>query len=64
MALKKRINSKQLLKRLNDQKSDRQKITLYLSRQLYDQLKANSGEIAPSQVIEELIKEFLFDLKK
>lgn len=62
MKTRKKVNSKALLKRLQEQKSDRQKITLYLSRSLYEDLKKHSGEVAPSQVIEELIKEFLEDL--
>lgn len=58
-----RIDSKKVLKRLQAQKNDREKITLYLSRQLYEQLRESSGSVAPSQVIEELIKEFLAGLK-
>lgn len=60
----KKVDSKKLIKRLKDQKTDRQKITLYLSRPLYEELKKSSQGIAPSQVIEELIREFLEDLKK
>jgi hypothetical protein len=59
----KKITSRQVIKRLTAQKSDRQKITLYLSRKLYEQLKLNCGDFAPSQVIEELIREFLAGLK-
>ena len=61
----KKVNSHEVMKRLSDQKSDRQKITLYLSRKLYEELKDTCGEkFAPSQVIEELIRDFLAGLKK
>ena len=64
VTMKAKVNSKRVMKRLADQKSDRQKITLYLSRGLYEDLKDSCGEFAPSQVIEELIRDFLTGLKK
>ena len=63
--MKTKVDSKAVMKRLADQKSDREKITLYLSRSLYDDLKDTCGkDYAPSQVIEELIRDFLAGLKK
>lgn len=64
MTTRKKVDSQKLLKRLKDQKSDRQKITLYLSRELYEELKKKGGDIAPSQIIEELIRDFLEGLGK
>lgn len=60
----KKVDSQKLIKRLKEQKTDRQRITLYLSRNLYEDLKKSSQGVAPSQVIEELIKEFLQGLEK
>lgn len=60
----KKVNSQNVMQRLVEQKSDRQKITLYLSRKLYEELKENCDGFAPSQVIEELIRDFLSGLKK
>ncbi len=56
---KKKIDSRKIIQKLERQKSDRQKITLYLSRQLYEDLRKKCKDVAPSQVIEELIKEFI-----
>ncbi|MCB0349723.1 MAG: hypothetical protein KDD38_00985 [Bdellovibrionales bacterium] len=59
---KKKIDSHKIMKRLESKKSDRQKITLYLSRQLYEDLKKKCRDVAPSQIIEELVREFIAGL--
>ena len=66
MKRKPKVNAKRIMEKLHGQKSDRKKITLYLSRKLYEELKARTEteHIAPSQIIEELIKAFLEDLDK
>lgn len=51
------IDSKKILQNLS-RKTDRERVSLYLSRSIYDEFKSNCGEISASQVIEELMKTF------
>jgi hypothetical protein len=43
--------------------ADRASITLYLSQSTYQDFKAVCGDISPSRVLEELMKEFVQDAK-
>lgn len=60
---KQKVNRRGILKKLQDQKSDRGKVTLYLSRQLMGDFKKQCGDFSPSQVIEELMREFIANSK-
>jgi hypothetical protein len=44
--------------------ADRQRTSLYLSRALMDGFRAACGTIAPSRVLEELMREFIESAKK
>lgn len=60
-----KIDGKQLLERLAAaEKSDRGRITLYLSKTLYEDFKKGCGKVPVSVVIEEMMREFLKSLKK
>jgi hypothetical protein len=59
------IDGKEILARLAAaKKTDKDKVTLYLSRSLYRSFKDMCGEIPASVVIEELMKEFLDSTKR
>lgn len=53
-----KIDGKQILKKLSV-KSDRNRITLYLSKSLYEEFKDHCNDVTPSQVIEELMRQFI-----
>jgi hypothetical protein len=59
-----KIESKALIKRLEDQKHDRKKITLFLSGALFEKFKKSCGDFSASQVMEELMREFIAGAKK
>ena len=64
--MKKSINAKKVLKKVREEKSDRQKVTVYLSKSKYDEFKAvceNEG-LATSKVFEEIISSFLESNRK
>ena len=59
------IDGRNILRRLSiSKKSDRERVSLYLSHGLYKEFKKNCDEISPSQVMEELMREFLNSLPK
>ena len=53
-----KINGQEILKKLSV-KSDRTKTTFYISKSLYEEFKRHCGEIASSQVLEELMRQFV-----
>ena len=57
-----KIEGKKLLERLAKEQSDRTKVSLYLSKRLYDDFKKACGKVAASQVMEELMRQFLASL--
>ena len=61
-----KIDGKAILNRLNAEKGDRKKISLYLSESIYGQFKKEcvKQDLSASVVMEELLKEFLGSLKK
>ncbi len=54
-----KINKQRVLKRLVARKSDRKATTLYLSRSLYERFQKACGEHSASEVMEEMMREFL-----
>jgi hypothetical protein len=58
-----KVEGKKILEKLERQKSDRQKVTLYLSKTKYDVFRKACGDVAPSQVIEELMVQFTQSVK-
>lgn len=58
-----KIDGKKILKDLEKEKSDRQRVTLYLSQNLYSDFRKNCGSVAPSQVIEKLMAQFVESVK-
>jgi hypothetical protein len=59
-----KIDGKKILQKLSQEKSDRQKVTLYLSKGLFEEFKKGCGDIAASQVVEELMRQFNESVKK
>jgi hypothetical protein len=39
--------------------ADRTRMSLYLSQSIFNEFKSSCGDVAPSRVIEELMKEFI-----
>ena len=44
--------------------SDRKTMSIYLSESVFEDFKKACGDLAPSRVLEELMKEFVEDIKK
>ncbi|MBF0366479.1 MAG: hypothetical protein HQK50_12980 [Oligoflexia bacterium] len=55
--MKNEINSKKILDDLG--KTDKERVTLYLSKRLYSEFKKACGDIAASRVVERLIEDFM-----
>lgn len=59
------FDGKAILKRLaGTRRDDRMKISLYLSKSLYVSFKAICNDIPASQVMEELMREFIESTKR
>lgn len=58
-----KIDGKEILKKLSV-KSDRARTTLYLSKSVYADFKKHCADVAPSQVVEELMKQFVASTPK
>ena len=56
--MRSKLDGKQILKKLSV-KSDRNRTTLYLSKSLYEDFKKHCDDVTPSQVIEELMRQFI-----
>lgn len=56
------LNAKALIDRLQTE-DDREKVSLYLSKSLYEKFKKSCGKASASRVMEELMKDFLENLK-
>lgn len=63
MAIDVRIDAQEILDKLTLEE-DREKVSLYLSRALYERFKRACGSAPASRVMEELMKRFLDDLTK
>jgi len=60
-----KIDGKAMLKKLADAKGDRKKVSLYLSKSLYEAFKESCGEkVSASETMEELMRTFIESLKK
>ena len=59
-----KVDGKQLLKKLKSDKSDRGKVNMYLSKGLYEDFKKCCGDVPASQVMEELMRQFIESVKK
>jgi len=55
----KKVNSKKILKKAKEQESDRERVTLYLSKRIYADFRKVCAleEVAPSKVIELFMEE-------
>ena len=59
------VDGKQILEELaKGVKEDRQRVSLYLSKAVYNDLRKSCGKVAPSLVVEKLIEQFLASLRK
>ncbi|MDZ4662967.1 MAG: hypothetical protein SGJ18_15245 [Pseudomonadota bacterium] len=63
MTIEARINANKILDKLSLEE-DREKVSLYLSRSLYERFKKVCGSAPASRVMEELMKSFMEDLSK
>ena len=61
----KKVNSNKIIKELKKEKSDRGRVTLYLSRSLFDDFskKCKKEDVAASAVMEKLMQQFINSLK-
>lgn len=58
------MDAKAILGRLAaSQRGDRTKVSLYLSKKLYDDFRRSCGDISASTVMEELMREFIASAK-
>jgi hypothetical protein len=54
------IDGKKILEKLAAaRKEERGRVTLYLSKAIYEEFRARCGDIPPSVVLEELLREFV-----
>ena len=54
-----KVNGNEILRRLSQgKKDDRTKVSLYLSKSLYEQFRKACGDVPASQVMEELMRLF------
>ncbi len=58
------IDGSKILAKVKANKSDRKNVTLYLSEAVYKKFQAACGELSASEVLEELLKEFIATSKK
>jgi predicted Zn-dependent protease with MMP-like domain len=58
-----RIDPQEILEKLSLEE-DRKKISLYLSRTVYERFKSACGSAPASRVMEELMKEFIVGVKR
>lgn len=56
------MNAKRILDKLTLE-DDREKVSLYLSKSLYEKFKRVCGAAPASRVMEELMKDFIEDLR-
>lgn len=63
MTIEARIDAQKILDKLSLEE-DREKVSLYLSRKLYERFKKACGTAPASRVMEELMKSFMEDLTK
>jgi hypothetical protein len=56
--MKAKIDRKEILKKLAV-KSDRTRTTFYISKSLYEEFKKSCDSVPPSQVLEELMRQFI-----
>lgn len=58
------IDAKKTLQKLRGEETKKGKVTLYLDRELYSHFKKTCDDVAPSRVIEELMRDFVQSAKK
>ncbi len=63
MAIEAKIDAQKIIEKLSLEE-DREKVSLYLSRKLYERFKRACGTAPASRVMEELMKSFVEDLSK
>jgi len=57
------VDAKRTLNKLRGEETKRGKVTLYLDKELYRRFKKACSEVAPSRVVEELMRDFLKSAK-
>ena len=57
------MDAKKTIEKLKGE-ADRARMSLYLSQTIFNEFKTLCGEISPSRVMEELMKEFIKDSLK
>ncbi len=55
----KKVNRKDILSKLKSEGKDKKKVTFYLSESLYKEFQKACDGVPASQVIEELMKDFI-----
>lgn len=56
------MNAKKTIEKLRGE-ADRARMSLYLSQTIFQEFKRACGDVSPSRVMEELMKEFVEDFK-
>lgn len=56
------MDSKKIIKKLKGE-SDRERVSLYLSKSLLKEFRSYCGNVSPSKVMEELMREFIASAK-
>jgi hypothetical protein len=56
------MDAKKTIEKLRGE-SDRMRMSLYISQSIYEDFRKACGEVSPSRVMEELMREFVADLK-
>ena len=59
-----KVDGKRILDKLREDKGDRTKVSLYLSKTLYADFKRSCKDIPASQVMEELMRTFIESIHK
>jgi hypothetical protein len=60
-----KIDGKEILEKLSvGRKNDREKTSMYLSKAIYEAFKKACGDVPTSQVVEELMQQFVDSLKR
>lgn len=60
--MRKKVNGKTILKRLREA-DDRAKVSLYLSKKVFNDFKEACSDVSASKVMEELMTEFIISCK-
>lgn len=56
------IDPKKTLARLKGEDTTRGRVTLYLDKDLYEQFRKSCGDVSPSKVVEEFMRDWVTSL--